>query len=225
VLDTTDALNQQVDPFLSPRSRNYGPAGFDRRQVFSSNFFYPLPKPGKRLGVRPLSGRADNWELSGVVRVLTGSPLTPGYSLVTGINSPTGSPSSSSHMQVINPRAPLAQRFGPPPEPAGKATLANAPWSVASTDPQFGNLGKNTVTGPGTNNWDLSLYRTIPFREGKGRVMLRLKTYNTFNHTQFSGINLTAQFNTAGTQINTAFLTPNAARPPRYAQIAVRISF
>ena len=30
---------------------------------------------------------------------------------------------------------------------------------------QLGNLGKNTITGPGTNNWDMSLYRKIPFTE------------------------------------------------------------
>ena len=223
-LDTSDAYSSAVDPFLNPRSRNYGPAGYDRRQVFTSNFYYNLPKPGKKLGIRPVGWITDNWQLSGVVRMLTGAPITPGYSLITGINSPTGTPSDGARLQVINPTAPLAQRFGPPPEPAGQASLTNAPWSVASTDPQFGNLGKNTMTGPGTNNWDISVYRTIPFSE-KGRAMLRLETYNTFNHTQFSGINSTAQFNTAGAQVNTAFLLPTSARPARYVQVAIRLSF
>jgi hypothetical protein len=166
----------------------------------------------------------DNWELSGVTRMLTGAPLTPGYSLIAGINSPTGTPSDSARLEVINANAPLATRFGPPPEPAGQASLTNAPWSVASTDPQYGNLGKNTMTGPGTNNWDLSLYRTISIRE-RAKAMLRLETYNTFNHTQFSGINSTAQFSTAGSQVNTAFLVPNAARPARYVQVAARLWF
>ena len=55
--------------------------------------------------------------------------------------------------------------------------------------------------------------------------MLRLETYNTFNHTQFNGINSTAQFNTAGAQVNTAFLVPNGARPARYVQAAMRLTF
>jgi hypothetical protein len=223
-LDTADAYSSSVDPFLNPRSRNYGPAGYDRRQVFTSSFFYNLPKLGQKVGFRPLGWITDNWQLSGVARMLTGAPLTPGYSLVTGLNSPTGTTSDSARLQVIDPTAPLATRFGPPPEPAGQASLTNAPWSVASPDPQFGNLGKNTMTGPGTNNWDLSLYRTIPIRE-RASAMLRLETYNTFNHTQFSGINSTAQFNTAGTQVNTAFLVPNAARPARYVQVAARLWF
>jgi hypothetical protein len=55
--------------------------------------------------------------------------------------------------------------------------------------------------------------------------MLRIETYNTFNHTQFSGINSTAQFNTAGAQMNEAFLVPNGARPARLVQIAARVWF
>jgi hypothetical protein len=55
--------------------------------------------------------------------------------------------------------------------------------------------------------------------------MLRLETYNAFNHTQFSALNTTAQFNTLGQQVNTAFLLPTTARPPRIVQVALRISF
>ena len=156
--------------------------------------------------------------------MLTGAPITPGYSLITGLNSPTGTPSDGARLEVVNPTAPLATRFGPPPEPAGQTSLANAAWLSTSPYPQFGNLGQNTMTGPGTENLDLSIYRTIPIRE-RVSMMLRLETYNTLNHTQFSGINSTAQFNTLGAQVNTAFLLPNAARPARYVQLAARLTF
>jgi hypothetical protein len=224
VLDASDSYSSAVDPFLPVKSRNYGPAGYDRRHVFTTSFYYLLPKPGMATGFRPLKVLADNWELSGVARMLTGAPITPGYSLITGITTPTGSNSESARMQVLDPNAPIGQRFGPPPEPAGQASLTNAPWSVASTDPQFGNLGKNTYTGPGTNDWDLSIYRRIRISE-RTAAYLRFETYNTFNHAQFSGVNSTAQFNTKAQQVNTAFLLPNGARPPRYVQIALRLTF
>ena len=233
-LDTADLYSSAVDPFLDPRSRNYGPAGFNRSSVFTATFYYALPKPGRVTGYRLLGWFSDNWELSGVTRMMTGTPVTPGYSLITGLNSPTGTPSDSARMEVINPTLPLSDcqvatyacRFGPPPEPAGQATVANAgPWLSTSTAPEFGNLGQNVLTLAGTNNWDLSLYRTLLFKEDRLRVMLRLETYNTFNHTQFSGLNTTAQFNTLAEQVNTAFLRPNAARPPRYVQIAMRVTF
>jgi hypothetical protein len=232
VLDTSDGYSSAVDPFLDPRSRNYGPAGFDRRHVFSSNFYWNLPKLGKATGVRPLGWIADGWALSGVARMMTGGPTTPGYSLVNGIASPTGSPDDGARPQVTNPNAPLGPiitggtittttRFGPPPEPANQA---NVPWAIATNTPQLGNLGKNTMYGPGVNNWDLSLYRNIKLSE-RVTSQLRLETYNTFNHTQWSGYNTSLQFNSSGTMVNAAFDTPNAARPPRRVQIAVRLWF
>ncbi len=224
-LDTADSYGSAVDPFLDPRSRNYGPASFNKSSVFTGTFYYLLPKPGKMTGYRALGWVTDNWELSGVTRMMTGTPITPGYSLITGITTPTGTPAEGARMEVINPTGPLSVRFAPPPEPAGQATVANAgPWLSTSTAPEFGNLGQGTLTGPGTNNWDLSLYRTIPFKE-RARIMLRLETYNTFNHTQFNAINSTAQFNVSGAQVNTAFLTPTGARPPRYVQVAMRVTF
>jgi hypothetical protein len=223
-LDTADGYSNAVDPFLDPRSRNYGPAGFNRSSVFSGTFYYMLPKPGKMTGYRPLGWVTDNWELSGVTRMMTGTPVTPGYSLISGLNSPTGTPSDSARMEVINPTAPLASRFGPPPEPAGQASATSAAWLSTSPAPQFGNLGQNVLTLPGTNNWDISLYRTITIKE-RFRTMLRLETYNAFNHTQFSGLNTTAQFNTVGQQVNTAFLLPTGARPARIVQVALRVSF
>jgi hypothetical protein len=135
---------------------------------------------------------------------------------------------------VINPDAPLGPtvvngvtqlttRFGPPPEPL-VAQNTTVPWATTSKDPQLGNLGKNTMYGPGTNNWDLSIYRNLKFTE-RLNGQLRLESYNTFNHTQFSGYNTSLQFDTKGNQVNAAFDTPNGARPARRVQIAVRLNF
>ena len=221
VLDCADSYSNSVDPFLNIHSRDYGPAGFDRRHVFTANFFWNLPKPGKLAGIRPLVRIADNWTLSGVVRMLTGGPTTPGYSLVNGITSPTGTPTEGARPEVIHPAAPLPQRFAPAPEPAGENKVT---WSIPDTTPQFGNLGRNTFYGPGVNNWDLSMYRDIGITE-RVKAQLRLESYNTFNHTQYSGLNTSLQFNSAGQMINTAFDTPNAARPPRRVQVALRVWF
>jgi hypothetical protein len=154
--------------------------------------------------------------------MMTGGPVTPSYSLVNGIASPTGSPSDTARPQVINPDAPLPLRFGPPPEPANQA---NVPWAITGNVPQLGNLGRNTLYGPGVNNWDLSIYKNLRFGESRVNGQLRLESYNTFNHTQFSGYNTSLQFDSTGKMINTAFDTPNAARPPRRVQVAVRLTF
>jgi len=220
-LDASDAYSQAVDPFMDPRVRNYGPAGFDRRQVFNANFYYMVPKLTAN-APSALRMMTNGWEVAGVVRVNTGAPFTPGASTLNGINSPTGSTSEGYRPQVIRPNDPIATRFGMPPQPAGQGNL---PWSTTSTAPQIGNLGKNTMTGPGTNNFDLSVYRNLKFTE-RVTGQLRIEGYNAFNHTQFSSVDTTLRFdNTTQNMYNTLFNQPTGARPPRRIQIAMRIRF
>ncbi len=209
VLDESDAYYSQVDAFVSPRSRNYGPAGFDRNQTFSASYHYLLPKLTDRVGLRAAHALADGWEISGVTRMSSGGPFTPSYSLINSLPTPTGSTSETARPQVLDANAPLAQRFGPAPQ--------GPPASI-------GNLGKNTIIGPGVNNWDLSLYRTVKFTE-RINAQLRLETYNTFNHTQFSTVDQTLKFDAAGNQANPLFDTPNANRPPRRVQLSMRVRF
>jgi len=43
--------------------------------------------------------------------------------------------------------------------------------------------------GPGIFNWNLSLFKTIPLTAHEGpRIELRFESFNTFNHTQFQGM-------------------------------------
>jgi hypothetical protein len=55
---------------------------------------------------------------------------------------------------------------------------------------------------------------------------LRFEAYNVFNHTQFSGVNASANFDpTTGQQVNTAFGQLNSDWGPRIIQLALRINF
>ncbi len=220
-LDSSDSYGQQVDAFVSARSRNYGPAGFDRSHVFSSNFYWTLPRI-RRDTFAPIRWVANNWTVSGVLRLNTGGPFTPGYSTLNGIASPTGSPSEGARVQVVDPNAPVEKRFLPPPQPSGQG---NVYWSTTSTAPQLGNLGKNTLRGPGTANADLSLYRELRFSE-RLKGQLRLEGYNALNHTQFSSVDTTLRFNNStGDMYNTLFNQATGARPSRRVQIALRVNF
>ena len=63
-----------------------------------------------------------------------------------------------------------------------------APWNGGQNN-GFGTAGKDAVIGPGLFNWNLSLFKEfrIPSVEGP-RFQLRAESYNTFNHTEFNGI-------------------------------------
>jgi hypothetical protein len=204
-LGTADSDAARVSPFFAPRSRNYGPLSFDRSQVVSVFYTYTLPKPGEALRFRPLSLMADHWEISGVTRMSTGGPFTPGMTTTDGQDI-TGTPSEYARPLVINPTADPAHRFGRPPLDS------------------FGNTGVGVLRLPGLNNWDMAIYRRVTLTE-RASGQLRFETYNTFNHTQFSSVQTTATFNPAGQQIDALFLTPTAARTARRVQLSIRVNW
>jgi len=88
----------------------------------------------------------------------------------------------------------------------------------------LGNPSRNLIRGPGPDDWDISLVKAIPVWEGV-HLQLRVEMYNAFNHTQFSSLAATAQFNPAGVQTNALFGQYTAAANPRIMQWAVRLQF
>ena len=97
----------------------------------------------------------------------------------------------------------------------------------------FGYMGRNVLTGPGRNNWDLALLKNfqLPFAGGEhSNLQFRLETFNTFNHTQWKSIS-------SGCSGNTPFGAPCAgsnnitrgevtgAWSPRILQLGLKFMF
>jgi outer membrane receptor protein involved in Fe transport len=102
------------------------------------------------------------------------------------------------------------------------------PPSVGHCEPASpempGNAPAAPVIGPGTNNWSIALFKNVRIKE-KMTFQLRVETYNTFNHTQFTGLNTTPRFDVNGKQVNSSFGQAITAANPRYMQFAVRMTF
>ena len=96
--------------------------------------------------------------------------------------------------------------------------------------PAKGDVGSGSAAtnaafrGPGVNNFEMTFVKSIPIKE-KVRLQFRWEMYNAFNHTQFTGVNTTAQFDAKGNLVNTAFGQLSSARDPRIQQMSLRISF
>jgi hypothetical protein len=104
-LGVADGDTSGVSPYFSPEDRNYGRLGFDRPHVFVANYIYDLPKVGSSLGFKPLKYVLDDWQISGMTTLQSGSPFTPGYSLVQSMEI-TGS-SEGARINVLgNPNLP-----------------------------------------------------------------------------------------------------------------------
>ena len=204
-------------PYFSPRSWNYGVLGLDRTHVVSINYLYELPGVAKRLGASWLAPVTDGWRISGITSFASGSPFTPGLStsFTTDI---TGSTEGARITVLSDPNLPDSERtFG-----RNFKTEAFALTPVRS----FGNAGIGLLRGPGVNNWDMTLSKRVGLGLGEGRyVEFRWETYNTFNHTQFSGYDTAARFDQAGRQLNANFGAYNAARNPRVMAFFLRLAF
>jgi hypothetical protein len=83
---------------------------------------------------------------------------------------------------------------------------------------QFGTAGRNIITGPGRDNWNVSLFKSfaILLREGM-RFEFRGETYNTFNHTQFHDIDVTYTDSNFGKVTN--------VYDPRIIQLGAKLIF
>jgi len=90
----------------------------------------------------------------------------------------------------------------------------------------FGAAGVNILTGPGRNNWDLSLRKQIPIGLGEGRqIQFRAEAYNAFNHTQFRTLDTGARFDQTGAQVNGNFGAFNSAWDGRVISFTLRLQF
>jgi hypothetical protein len=225
-LGVADGDTSGISPYFSPRFRNYGPAGFDRPQQFIANYYYELPNLGKRMNLRPLGWVTDNWQVSGVVSFISGSPFTPGLGWkssqeVTGsaegarvnVVGPCDGPGTHTFYNWFNTASFTAPVIGTPDNP--NVTFAN-----------FGNAGTNVCRGPGVNNWDVSLSKRFPlFSEGR-YIQFRAETFNTFNHTQYSGVSTGTNFDPvtyANTSLTMGQIT--SARSPRRMALSLRVVF
>lgn len=214
-MDYTDDYNGTIATYVNPRLYNYGPAGFDRRHNMAINYVWDVPKASKYWNNGISRWVLDNWQLSGITEFVSGAPENMSFS-TTDNTDITGGGESARVVLTGNPILSKEKRtFNRWFNTGVVQRPAVGTWGNASYAP---------LVDPGINNWNMALFKNIPL-EGKLMVQFRCETYNTFNHTQFSGMDTTAVFDANGNQTSTTFGQITSARDPRYVQLAARISF
>lgn len=140
-----------------------GSSDFDVRHRFVINAIYDVPFKGNRL--------VSGWEIAPIISTQTGNPIN----IVLATSSITGAantvtPFVTAPLQVSN--NPLGQWIANP-----SVLQAPAPGTL-------GNLGRNSIYGPGFTNMDLSLIKNTKATE-RINVQLRADAFNLFNHVNF----------------------------------------
>ena len=209
------------------RHYDYSFSNFDRPHNFVLNAIYQTPH--WKEGVVGIF--TNDWQISGVYRFTSGRPYGIGYSIpgISNINL-TGSDYGARVVVTCNPGS------GSSSDPYRQLdTSCFAP-------PQPGSKGDESARfflhGPAQNNVDLSLSKQFAVYKG-AKFEFRVDAFNALNHTQFTGVNATANFasltdhtitnlpyNAAGDLVNkNGFGTINGVNIPRTLQLVTRVTF
>ncbi len=186
---------------------NYASSNFDVRQRLSASYIYELPfGRGKhwlsQLGI----GRAvlGGWQLSGVVAIQTGIPITPILSF-----DPTNTGA------VARPNVVAGAALYPANQ--GPSDWFNNAAFVAPAAYTYGDAGRNIIRGPGLHNSDIGLLRTVSFKE-RYSVQFSAQAFNMFNTPQFG-----LPKNTVGT--STTGVITAVSTPARQFQFGLHFAF
>lgn len=208
------------------RLANYGPQDFDRRHNFNINWVYELPRATRKASLGYL---LNDWQLSGIYRYQTGAPYNVGYT-IPGLSGygVTGTQQNEGGRIVVlkNPGS------GSSSDPYRQFDV------TAFTTPGLGSLGlesgRNFLYRAPINSWDITLSKEIRIKE-RAKFEIRLDTFNTFNHTQWDGVNSTLNVasltNTTPTNLasetgnRNGFGAVTSVRPPRQMQLSARFQF
>jgi hypothetical protein len=202
--------------YRSRRIWSYGKASFDQTHVMVINYTWDLPRASRLWNNSLVRGIFDGWQVSGITAFASGTPSGISFS-IAGNPDITGGGDGARLWMTGNPILSRGERsfdrwFN---------TSAFAPPRRG----EFGNAPKDVIRLPGTNNWDISLFKNFNLKSESRYLQLRWEIYNVFNHTQYSSVDTNAIFNAAGGQTNTQFGRVNGARDPRIMQLGVRLTF
>ena len=203
--------------WFNPRL-NRGLSDFNVAQNLEITFSWPLATPRWRsgTGVWFLGG----WQLGGVFAASSGVPFTPGIggdalgvkSTDPSIDLPNvlSGPGCSSLVNPGNPRNYIRTQCFAVPNPI---TLR-------------GNLGRNTLIGPGMVNLDFSIFKNNYIKRISDRfnAQFRAEFFNIVNHPNFAPpLDNKNLFDSSGNPVANAGLITSTQTPSRQIQFALKL--
>jgi hypothetical protein len=199
--DTSDTeITTGVSAFpqiLSNQHSDWGPSAYDRRHRFTVAYDWRIPYVHRNTFLRALT---DAWSWSGFATVETGTPNT----VAVGFDN-IGNGHFGARPDLSNPSAPLnalgidGGDFGVPGFLAGHYYpflcwwFGTSPCNEAPANTfhfivpneRAGNVGRNTIFGPGQVYFDTAIQRDFPVHFSKlenQTLSFRADLFNAFNH-------------------------------------------
>ncbi|HEX8160794.1 MAG TPA: carboxypeptidase regulatory-like domain-containing protein [Pyrinomonadaceae bacterium] len=209
---------------------------FDRTHRASFTYVYELPFMREQRG---FAGRVlGGWQVSGVTVFESGAPLT----VINGADA--DAVGGNLDRPLFNPQGLRGVRAVPALATATSNPCAVAVGATFYTNPDAGgacinpstaqyigllagagrgNLGRNTLRTPGTNNFNLNLLKRVHITEGT-HVEFRTEFYNVFNHPQY-GQGSVSPFSGGDAGVSASVINSTAGRflRPQFAEAGGRV--
>ena len=226
-LDDGDSLNATAAPNAPGLVSNpfdlhadYGLATYDVRHVGVINAVYTLPFGKGQPLANSLEGWSNalvsGWSVNSIVTIQSGFPFTPQLSYNPSNNGDTRNPVRP----FINPAFTGPVILGKP----SQWFNPNAFLAPPAGSGFYGNLGRNTLIGPGLATWDLSTFKTTNLSE-RLALQFRAEIFNLLNRANFNTPNLiTFTSSTSGTKVSgTAGAITSTSTTSRQIQFGLKL--
>jgi hypothetical protein len=210
-IDDGDSLNATTsggEPALASNPfdlrADRGLANFDVRRAAVINASWAVP-----LGARKLYG---GWTVNSIVTIQGGFPFTPQLSYNPSNNGDTRNPVRP----FVNPAFSGPVILGSPNQWFNPSAFLAPPNASGF----YGNLGRDTLEGPGVGTWDFSLLKDTAIREGLN-LQFRAELFNLLNRANFNTPNAVV-FTPSGVS-PTAGLITSTSTDSRQVQFGLKL--
>jgi hypothetical protein len=195
----TEGNTGPPDPFNLVSGR--GPADFDQTLRYNLALNYATP----HVDVSGLANAlVNNWQVNAIASLQTGLP----YTVLSGTD--------RSLSGIGND---YADQVGNPIRPAGVSKVKeyfNTAAFVPAATGTFGDIGRNSLRGPGYADVDASIFKDV-FQGERIHAQFRAEAFNTFNRVNFANPVSTVSSGTYG--------EITSAGSPRVFQFGLKVLF
>ena len=215
-LDMASAFDGDSPQDWQNRRASFGRSSFDLRHSFVVSSIYELPfGPGRSSlnAAGPAGKLLEGWDITSILRFHSGFP----YNVRLGFdNANIGARGDFLRPDLVgDPNLPESQRT---PE-----RWFNTDAFAIPTQFTFGNVGRNTMIGPGFSNVDISLHKTTSITE-RHKIEFRVEFFNVFNNVNFANP-ISDMSSTFGTISSTRSPSPLISTGAREIQFALKYLF
>ncbi|OFW08641.1 MAG: hypothetical protein A3G20_01080 [Acidobacteria bacterium RIFCSPLOWO2_12_FULL_59_11] len=210
-VETETSTSNVMNPY--DIKADYGRSVFDVRHAFVFNHTLTLPSTN-------MGGAAgavlNGWGLQGILRANTGTPMNIAAGVNRARNRRTITGAGDDRPDLVPGRSndPIL----------GDPYLWYDPTAFVLAEPgYFGNLARNTVTGPGMFNYDFSVAKGFSISE-RTKLEFRSEFFNLFNMPHF-GVPGRSVFTTTGARVATAGRILSTVGDSRQIQFSLKMTF